>query len=68
MTDKMQDMSSVLSSTIEKTTVKPGDAERAAIRGMVKGAKDRGEDVAGPDGLLKLFTKTVLETDVPHFS
>ena len=62
MTDKMQNMDSGLSATIEKTTVKPRDAERAAIREMVKSAKARGEDITGPDGLLKLFTKTVLET------
>jgi transposase-like protein len=42
--------------------VKPGDAERAAIREMVKSAKERGLDITGPDGLLKLLTKTVLET------
>jgi transposase-like protein len=62
MTDKMQNMGSGLSATIEKTTVKPRDVERAAIREMVKSAKDRGEDITGPDGLLKLFTKAVLET------
>ena len=62
MTDKMQNMDSGLSVSIEKTTVKPRDAERAAIREMVKSAKARGEDITGPDGLLKLFTKTVLET------
>lgn len=45
----------------EMTTVKPGDAERAAIREMVKSAKERGLEITGPDGLLKLLTKTVLE-------
>ena len=29
---------------------------------MVKSAKERGLDITGPDGLLKLLTKTVLET------
>jgi putative transposase len=38
-----------------------GDAERVAIREMVKSAKERGLDIMGPDGLLKLLTKTVLE-------
>lgn len=28
----------------------------------VKSAKERGLDITGPDGLLKLLTKTVLET------
>jgi putative transposase len=51
-----------LAKTISKTTMKPGDAERAAIREMVKSAKERGLDITGPDGLLKLLTKTVLET------
>jgi hypothetical protein len=46
----------------QETRVKPGDGERAAIREMVKSAKVRGEDIAGPDGLLKLLTKTVIET------
>jgi putative transposase len=51
-----------LARSIEKTAMKPGDAERAAIREMVKSAKQRGLDITGPDGLLKLLTKTVLET------
>ena len=51
-----------LARTIDKTTTKPGDAERTAIREMVKSAKERGLDITGPDGLLKLLTKTVLET------
>jgi transposase-like protein len=51
-----------LANGISKTMVKPGDAERAAIREMVKSAKQRGLDITGPDGLLKLLTKTVLET------
>jgi putative transposase len=42
--------------------MKPGDSERAAIREMVKSARQRGLDITGPDGLLKLLTKTVLET------
>jgi putative transposase len=29
---------------------------------MVRSAKERGLDITGPDGLLKLLTKTVLET------
>src|SRR5512144_574645 len=53
---------SALAKSISKTTVKPGDAERAAVREMVKSAKRRGLDITGPDGLLKLLTKTVLET------
>lgn len=60
MATKMLGMGA-LARTIDKTTTKPGDAERAAIRQMVKSAKERGLDITGPDGLLKLLTKTVLE-------
>jgi putative transposase len=36
---------------------KPGQAERAAVRELVKAARARGEDLTGPEGLLKwLFT------------
>ncbi len=31
-------------------------------RQLVKSARERGEDLTGPDGLLKVITKTVLET------
>src|ERR671938_1519768 len=36
--------------------------EQAAAAAMVADAKARGLELTGPDGLLKLFTKTVLET------
>jgi putative transposase len=36
--------------------------EQAAAAAMVAEAKARGLALTGPDGLLKLFTKTVLET------
>ena len=52
-------------SSLEKTIKKvasPGEVERAAIRELVIAARARGEDLTGPDGLLKLLTKTVLET------
>jgi putative transposase len=61
MTGKVLGVNS-LAKSIGKTTVKPGDSERAAIREMVKSAKERGLDITGPDGLLKLLTRTVLET------
>ncbi len=61
MADKMQGMNA-LAKRIEMSELKPGDAERAAIREMVKSAKDRGLALTGPDGLLKILTKTVLET------
>jgi transposase-like protein len=61
MIEKMAGMNS-LPKRIAKTTANPANAERAAIREMVKSAKQRGLDITGPDGLLKLLTKTVLET------
>lgn len=61
MTDMIQDVTD-LGRTIDKTTDRPGEAERAAIREMVKTAKDRGLALTGPDGLLKIMTKTVPES------
>jgi len=61
MVEKMQSMNA-LEKTVAKTSLKSGDAERAAIREMVKSATDRGLALTGPDGLLKFLTKTVLET------
>lgn len=61
MIEKMSGVNS-LSKRIEMSAALSGNAERAAIREMVKSAKQRGLDITGPDGLLKLLTKTVLET------
>src|SRR3954452_19464275 len=61
MIEKMSGVNS-LTKRIDKTAALSGNAERAAIREMVKSAKLRGLDITGPDGLLKLLTKTVLET------
>ncbi|GAB10980.1 putative transposase for insertion sequence element [Gordonia araii NBRC 100433] len=36
--------------------------QEAALRQLVAAARARGDDVTGPDGLLKQLTKTVLET------
>ena len=44
-----------------KTTAKPGATERAAVRELVKAARARGDDLTGPDGLLKMITATVLQ-------
>lgn len=40
---------------------KPGQVEREAVRELVKAARSRGEDLTGPEGLLKTITATVLE-------
>ena len=37
-------------------------SERAMIAQLVRAARARGDDLTGPEGLLKLLTKTVLET------
>src|SRR4051795_13396191 len=49
-----------LQETIKKAE-SPVEVERAAIRQLVAAARARGEDLTGPDGLLKSLTKTVLE-------
>lgn len=36
-------------------------AEKAAIAQLVKAARDRGEDITGPEGLLKSITAIVLQ-------
>jgi putative transposase len=38
------------------------DVERDAVRALVQAAWERGEDLTGPDGLLRQLTKSVLET------
>ena len=60
MTETLEGMSSMPKEG--KYTAKPGEVERAAVRQLVKAARARGEDLTGPDGLLKMLTKTVLET------
>jgi putative transposase len=60
MTEIVADMGS-LEKTIKKSA-SPEEVERAAIRELVVAARARGEDLTGPDGLLKVLTKTVLET------
>src|SRR3954453_22743039 len=60
MTETLAGMGS-LKKAAEKT-VPPAEAERAAVRELVKAARSRGEDLTGPDGLLKAITKQVLES------
>jgi putative transposase len=43
-------------------SITPGEAERAAVRELVKAARARGEQITGPEGLLKTITATVLES------
>jgi hypothetical protein len=58
-TETVEDMGSL--DTAIKMTASASEVERAAIRELVVAARARGEDLTGPDGLLKLLTKTVLE-------
>ena len=62
MTDSLDDVTpaSTKQKGQPKRTVEQ-EAERAAIRALVKAAKGRGEDLTGPDALLRVITKTVLE-------
>src|SRR3954453_22577356 len=60
MTETLAGMGS-LKKAAEKTAT-PAEAERAAVRELVKAARARGEDLTGPDGLLKSITKQVLES------
>jgi hypothetical protein len=60
MTGTLEGMSSMPKDA--KKTATPAEAERAAVRELVKAARARGEDLTGPDGLLKSITKQVLES------
>ncbi len=46
----------------EKRSGRQLSPEQAAATAMVAEARARGLELTGPDGLLKLFTKNVLET------
>ena len=59
MTETLKGMGSMPKDV--KKTAKPGEAERAAVRELVKAARARGDDLTGPDGLLKMITATVLQ-------
>src|SRR5699024_11104786 len=49
-------------SSTETETDAEGSAERAAAAAMVAQAREQGLDLMGPEGLLKVVTKHVLET------
>ena len=61
MTDTLVGVSP-LEKKAAKRTAAPDEAQRAAVRELVKAARARGEDLTGPDGLLKTITATVLES------
>jgi transposase-like protein len=60
MTEKITSMSSMPKEA--KKTVSRSETERTAVRELVRAARARGEDLTGPDGLLKAITATVLQT------
>lgn len=60
MTEKITSVSSMPKEA--KKTTSRSEAEQAAVRELVRAARARGEDLTGPDGLLKSITATVLET------
>ena len=60
MTEKITSVSSMPKEAKKRTS--RSEAEQAAVRELVKAARARGEDLTGPDGLLKSITATVLET------
>jgi len=59
MTETLKGMSSMPKEATK--TLTPVEVERTAVRELVKAARARGEDLTGPDGLLKSITKQVLE-------
>ncbi len=59
MTETLNGMSSMPKDAKKSAT--PGAAERTAVRELVKAARAGGEDLTGPDGLLKTITATVLQ-------
>ncbi len=60
MTEKITSVSSMPKKV--KKTASRSEAEQAAVRELVKAARARGEDLTGPDGLLKSITAIVLKT------
>jgi putative transposase len=64
MTETLAGMSPLenVAQAAKKERVTPAEAERSAVRELVKAARARGEDLTGPHGLLKTITKTVLES------
>jgi transposase-like protein len=62
MTEKITGVSSMPKKAMKKgPSVRATPTEKAASAQLVKAARDRGEDITGPEGLLKSITATVLE-------
>lgn len=62
MTESISSVSSMPKKALKKgSSSRATPSEKAAIAQLVKAARDRGEDITGPQGLLKSITATVLE-------
>ena len=61
MTETLPSVSSMPKEAKKTRRVSRSETERAAVRELVKAARARGEDLTGPNGLLKVLTKDVLE-------
>ena len=61
MSETLNSMTS-LKQAAKKQQANPLGSEHSAITELVRAARARGEDLTGPDGLLKYLTKLVLET------
>ena len=61
MTETLPSVSSMPKEAKKTRRVSRSETERAAVRELVKAARARGEDLTGPDGMLKVLTKDVLE-------
>src|SRR6478735_8957583 len=62
MTETIRGVDSMPKDAKKRTSSSTASArERAAIAELVKAARERGDDITGPDGLLKSITATVLE-------
>ncbi len=62
MTETVSSVGSMPKDAKKKTSSRATPGERAAVAELVKAARARGEDITGPEGLLKSITATVLET------
>ncbi len=61
MTETITSVSSMPKDARKRSSSTATPSEKAAIAQMVRAARDRGEDITGPEGLLKSITATVLE-------
>lgn len=61
MAETISGVSSMPKDVKKRSSSTATPAEKAAISQLVKAARERGEDITGPDGLLKSITATVLE-------